>query len=114
VGVSTWRMEKEGEKGGAGSIAGPSGQDGSGQRCRRRQCALVVGVGSQTGEGGAVRAGRGDGVQVRPTGGIGARRGSVDSGRGVREKEREAGWWWCADMRARAARFKLDLYRFKI
>jgi hypothetical protein len=51
----------------------------------------VVGAGSQTGEGGAVRAGRSDGVQVRPTGGIGARRGSVDSGRGVREKERERG-----------------------
>jgi hypothetical protein len=37
----------------------------------------------------------------------------VGSGRGAREKEREAGRRWGADMQAWAARFKLDLNRFK-
>jgi hypothetical protein len=53
-------------------------------------------------------AGVGDGVSV--TDGLDwGEVGPGDNGWGARGKERETGWWWGADMWARAARFKLDL-----
>jgi hypothetical protein len=50
--------EREKQRGGAGSAAGPRGRNGSKRRYRRWHSALVMEVGWRTGEGGGAHATR--------------------------------------------------------